>query len=522
MDVNSTSPTAVTKIDVMLVVLYLRLSDARNETTSFADREAKLREHADRRGWTVLRVEVENDVTRGSSKSASAFKRRRVLQPDGTYAMRVWRPGFQAVLEDLKAGRAQALLTEDLDRAMRDPRDLEDLIDVVERHKCSADSLSGSLRFTAGGTDSEITMARIMVSMANKSSRDTARRVAAARERKATAGEWGGGIRPFGFLADGVTIDPVEAAEIVKACEQVTADVPLRQIAADLRRRQIPTVKGTRWTAEALRDILMRPRNAGILVYRPEADRRREGTTKRYYTRENEVGRAPWEPIVPEDTWRAVVAKLTDPNRAMKPGPANRWLGSGIYLCVCGTAVEVLQGTKRPPAYRCRNTGSGDGGKHTVRRVAIVDEYVIKTVVHILSRPDAADLFDSPMPADVNLGELRSQLTVLRERKKSFATDYADGLIDREAMLAGTARITHRMEEIQGVLASHTDRSPWASLIGIDDVRAVWDELSLGMQRQIVRTLITVTILPMPSRGRVPFDPASIRIEWVATRGARK
>ena len=38
----------------------------------------------------------------------------------------------------------------------------EDLIDVMQARKAWADSISGSLRFTAGGTDSEITMARLI------------------------------------------------------------------------------------------------------------------------------------------------------------------------------------------------------------------------------------------------------------------------------------------------------------------------------------------------------------------------
>jgi DNA invertase Pin-like site-specific DNA recombinase len=90
------------------------------------------------------------------------------------------------------------VLAEDLDRACRDPRDLKDLIDACEQHRASARSLSGSLTLTDGGTDAEITMARMMVTMANKSSRDTSRRVPDARERLAGQ-SYQGGKRPFGY-----------------------------------------------------------------------------------------------------------------------------------------------------------------------------------------------------------------------------------------------------------------------------------------------------------------------------------
>ena len=70
--------------------------------------------------------------------------------------MRVYRPGFRSIIDDLDAGRANALLAEDLDRVLRDPRDAEDLIDCVQSTGANVDSLSGSLRLTNGGTDAEI------------------------------------------------------------------------------------------------------------------------------------------------------------------------------------------------------------------------------------------------------------------------------------------------------------------------------------------------------------------------------
>jgi site-specific DNA recombinase len=125
-------------------------------------------------------------------------------------------------VNDLAAGRTDALLCEDLDRAARDPRDLEDLIDACAAHGGHARSLSGSLTLTAGGRDDEITSARVMVAFANKSSRDNRRRVSAKRADLAEAGSYGGGRRPFGYRPDPdapkyrktLIQVPAEAAEI--------------------------------------------------------------------------------------------------------------------------------------------------------------------------------------------------------------------------------------------------------------------------------------------------------------------
>ena len=257
--------------------LYLRLSDLRNED-QLDGREAKLRARAAELGWQVDRVVVENDVIVNGDgtvrpRPASAFKREKMITPSGRIELRVNRPRFRQVLADITSGAANALLAEDLDRVCRDPRDLEDLIDACDQHHASARSLSGSLTFTDGGTDAEITMARMMVTMANKSSRDTARRVADSRERLAGK-SWHGGQRPFGYQYDPdapryhktLTIIPAEAEVITRAAEDILVrKVSLRALARDLRDRGVPTVTGAPWAASTLKDILVKPTVAGLV-----------------------------------------------------------------------------------------------------------------------------------------------------------------------------------------------------------------------------------------------------------------
>ncbi|HEX6682299.1 MAG TPA: hypothetical protein VF062_05865 [Candidatus Limnocylindrales bacterium] len=66
------------------------------------------------------------------------------------------------------------------------------MIDVVENspHQIVVESVTGSLHMEKGHDNFD---AEIRVLVANKSSRDTARRVAAARERQALNGQYGGG-----------------------------------------------------------------------------------------------------------------------------------------------------------------------------------------------------------------------------------------------------------------------------------------------------------------------------------------
>ena len=213
-------------------VLLARISDDRNgEERGVTDQVADGRKYARRLGWKIgpdaTHVLVENDT--------SAFKRKRIRLPDGRVELRTVRPKFRKVLDLLASGQADGLIAVDLDRTARDPRDLEDLIDVVEAKAphIPVESVSGSLKLA---NDADVTMARVLVAVANKSSRDTSRRVSRSRLRQASEGRFGGGARRYGHELDG-TIRSDEAEVLQKAAELVLSGVGLIGIVKDLNAR---------------------------------------------------------------------------------------------------------------------------------------------------------------------------------------------------------------------------------------------------------------------------------------------
>lgn len=486
--------------------IYLRFSDMRTDDLNddgkgkgLVEHERVLTEFLARLGWVRGQVIVENDMTGGKPKPASAYKRKKVTMPDGSTVLRVIRPGFRRLLDRLASGQSSGFVTVDLDRAMRDPRDLEDLIDIVHQRRANVRSMTGSLQFTDGGTDSEITLARVMVTMANKASRDTARRVSAARQRQARNGEYGGGPRPYGFEADGVTVIPAEAKAVLGMAEAVMVDIELRAIARDLNARGVVSARGGQWSARTVRDVLLRPRNAGLMVY---DDKEVEGIS------------APWEPIVPVDLWRSVMTRLKDPARVTTPGPAPRWLGSGIYSCgaevdgaPCGASLYVYE-TAGPAKYRCKMPAT-----HVVRILDKVDALVQRKVIARLSGKQALKLLDMPADKDgsVDIGALRAEAKTLRERKDNLAADYASGIIDRAQLAAGTRTIEVLLDKAQARLTGATEVSVVSSLpVGAsrEIVAEAWLDLSLGVKRAIIKKLVTVVVLPAGRGTR--FDPSCV------------
>ncbi|MGJ6965090.1 recombinase family protein [Streptosporangium sp. G11] len=474
-------------------VILCRISDARDEdTTGVDDQEQHGRRWADRHGWKVWKVVVENDV--------SAYKRRKIQLPDGTYGLRTVRPGLRDTIAWLSTGEADGLIAYDLDRATRDPRDLEDLIDAVEMRKPRPPvaSVTGSLQLD---NDAGITMARVMVAVANKASRDTSRRVANARLRMATNGEYGGGIRPFGFLKDGVTVEPTEAAEIVKATEALLAGASLRSAVRSLNAAGVWTSRGKEWSTVELRDVLKRARNAGLAVYKGEV-----------------VGKASWPAIVPEESWRAVVALLDDPGRKTTPGNRARWLGSGLYICGgCGeTVICSRSGGDRNPCYRCRPPRGEPRrpGNHVTRTAAPLDEFVEELVVERLSQPDAVELPLQDRGEDV--APLHVEAVTLRARLDELAMLHADGAIDARQLVTGSTRLRSQLEKVESRITAASQGSVFAGVVGTEDTRATWKGLDLGRKRAILDALMTVTILPA-RQGRAAdgsyFDPTSVKIE---------
>lgn len=519
---RTTAKRAVVENRHHRAIIYLRLSELhalqlqkdgtlRDLDAVFAEREQALRVLAARLGWEVVRVVVENDEHKtrdGKVRNASAFKRRKITLPDGSTVLRVFRPGFRKILDEFNAGRANALIAEDLDRAMRDPRDLEDFIDIAAEHKINARSESGSLTFTDGGTDSEVTMARIMVTVANKSSRDNQRRQRQSREGRARAGKFGGGPRPFGFEPDGITVRPAEAAIIAAFSERILRidgqtgkPTTLKQLARELRSGDVPTVTGTQWTAETLRDILLRERNAGILVYDGQ-----------------EVGDAPWEPIVSVDTFRAVVSLLTNPARNTARGAPPRWQGSGIYVCgKCdnGTRCKINGGRARSPRYICK------AHNHIARDAKSVDAMVDRVMIKRLARPDAVELIVTRTPG-VDLAALWAEAARIRDNLDSMAADRAVGAITREQMLAGSAAGKERLAVIEKALEASAEQSPLEDLINsptdpktVERVAELWHGAPLSVRRAAIQRVLRVEINPVAdaSAGMV-FDPHSVVITF--------
>ena len=470
--------------------LYLRLSDLRVED-DFEKRKTKLIAFANALEWTVFRVIVENDLMParrdGKVRMASAFKRKRIKTPSGRVELRVVRPGFREVLEDITTGRANALVAEDLDRIVRDPRDLEDLLDACEMTGASARSISGSLTLTSGGTEAEKSMARVMVAMANKVSADTARRVSAAPS--------GIGASP---TREACARSATSASKDTEAHRRTLLEVPdeaavIKRIAADildrgytlkavlrwLRDENVPTANGGQWNSRTLKQIVTKPTVAGLHAYR------------------GQLKHAPWPAILERDVWQRLRERLAA-NAA--PGGAStsnepRYLLTGIAKCgVCGDGTTV------------KSNGSGalrparGGPVHRAARLRVLDQGGAPAPEHGAGRcadrgasgrvpgPLRQGTLRPPVRKGINVSALRREAARLRERKTAQIKIHAIGKLDDDELTTGLRKIRDRLSVVEAQIHASTEADP------IPEFRdrpagVVWKSLPLPRKRAIIRLL---------------------------------
>lgn len=499
------SPTVKSAIDVAAggrtrAVIYVRISQDRTGAGLGVDRQREDCEAlAERMGWEVLEVYVDNDVSAFSGKLRKDYRR---------------------MLADLDEGKATIVIVWHTDRLTRSIVELEEYIELSDRRGIATHTVQAGTVDLA--TPSGRMTARILGAVARQESEHKGERVARARRQKALKGEWMGGIRPYGWgvptgekrkktdrkTGEEVEVDeldmmkavPEEAEALRYWTDEILSGGSIRSLVKWCADKGITTTRGNVVTHQDMRDMLLRPRNAGIAIYRGE-----------------EVGKGKWEPIVDEAKYRAVCAILKDPSRVLNRGAQPKWLGSLLYLCGrdCGEGMTVTQsGGRQYPSYRCP-TGHGGG-----RRAEIVDEHVEDVVVERLSRDDAHDLL-LPGPEDVDVAGLQAESEEIRRRMTDLAAMFGAGQIGMEAFTTGTDTARGQLEGVTQQLARAATRDPLVDLVGAKDVRKVWKALDLERKRNVLRALVTVTLLT-PRQGRMPdggyFDYDAVQFDW--KRGA--
>jgi DNA invertase Pin-like site-specific DNA recombinase len=313
--------------------LYCRISQKEEGVDKTANQEAALRQLGAANGYVVAGVFTDDDIS--------------------AYRGKLDRPAWTRMLSGLKNKDFDVVMAVAPDRFTRGAAAELEALQML----CVE---AGAVIHTksAGVQDPATPMVRAMLQIQDIFGGlevDVKRQKQADRnEAELSAGMPLWGTRPFGFAADPdspmgrngqrtqrwTVLEPTEAEAVRKAYDRILNGSTLYRIAVEWNEAGLKTTdagrkthrkdgrvftSSGRWTTNTVRQVLTRPRNAGLLERKGSEPMKSDKLSQ----------------IVSEDQWRAMLALLAQPERKPKRGPQLRHLLSGLMSCQCGATMTA-------------------------------------------------------------------------------------------------------------------------------------------------------------------------------------
>lgn len=340
------------------VIIYVRLSRDSDASTSVASQIAACEAYAAQRGWRVLFIADDVDVS-GASRLENRKGMARVL----------------AALND-----ADYVIAAKLDRYARSVLEFSRLLRATDDCEAALITADGALN-----PDTSRFMVNLLSSFAEYERDVIKARITASKKHLRTVGRWLGGAAPYGYKLikrDGGTyldIDP-EAAAILRDCaEKLTKhggsmtglmhDLNARGVlspADHARKRDGRKTRGAKWSTTTLRDVLMTPAARGWLCQAAPGKPRGALNLVPVLDAKGEPHRVGPE-LLDAETWTTVREALD--RRAVGRGKTRTGKALLLHVAACSECSGPMYHQKRIvkgadySTYVCKN-GVGKTGIH--------------------------------------------------------------------------------------------------------------------------------------------------------------
>ncbi|MFD8072195.1 recombinase family protein [Streptomyces sp. NPDC059718] len=493
---------------VRRVGIYIRISDDREGGGLGVKRqEDDCRLLAASLGWSVVEVYDDNDM--------SATNRRKK------------RRGYHRMLADMQSGHIDAVLAWHPDRLYRQPRELEDLMDLLDNP-----DLDVELRTVRAGnidlsTPDGRMLARIQVAVAKREVEHRQERILRKVQELVEAGKiHNSGHRPFGYTRffDGTgnrrkiigeVLNETEAKHVESWADRALEGESLYSLVVSAIDSGIKTSTGGDWSYNGMKALLISGRIAGLKEHKGEV-----------------VGKAVWPAIISEEKHKALRALLRDRSAqakergAQRTTTAKKYPLSGLIRCTCQVPHTVgvpcdckEQGREhhkmatRPRSdspisvYTCPKDGGGCGGR-TIQ-IPDLEKAMERLLFAQLEEVEAAvgQDPDDPRPA------LEEKLKNMEARRAALEEELDEGDRPIREITEALTRIKGRMAKIQRDLAEYSVKANVLE-ISADDLRAAWADYSVPRKQAVYRGLIREIIIHPATRPYNVFNPDRIEVIW--------
>ncbi|OAP24491.1 MULTISPECIES: recombinase family protein [Amycolatopsis] len=437
---------------------------------------------------------------------------------------KVRRPGWERVMKRVAARACDGVVVWNTDRGWRQSPDLEALFKLVEEFD-SFTVASSHGRYDLSDYNDRYQL-RQEVAHNQRNSDEASQRITRRFDTLRRKGIPHLQGRSFGFPGLDRTVPKEEAldedgndtreqvpAELVEreraalrsGTEAILAKVTQETVAEEWNAGGLRTVTGGLFSPAQVRDVLLRPRNAGLIEHDGEI-----------------VGRMRGEPIVDPDDFTRLRTLFAGRTRGRQPG--NTYVGSGIATCPkCGKKLsarphvgEYPDGTRRRQ-YNCTKARGGCG-KVAADMRAVDREIRALVIARLSDKNHAAAIKAARALVSDRLAAVESEIRECEERQEAIAAKWGAKKMTEKAydkanepLLKDLARLYAEREELTG----GNPEGPTEAM-SPEEVAAKWDAADVGERRAMLGDALgrdTLCVYPSACKGFRTFDPKRVRIK---------
>jgi len=463
--------TAVRSVDVRAGI-YARISSDRDGDQLGVTRQIEdCRREAERRGFVVEDVYVDDDISAWSGRQ---------------------RPEFERMVDDLRTRRIGAVLVWHLDRLTRHPRELEAFMDLCEELHVELGCVTGDVDLSSH--IGRLT-ARMLGGLARYESDHKSERIRRKHEEIAADGRVsGGGSRPYGYEADKVTVRAAEAAIIRECAKRLLSGEPVLSITRDLNERGVTSASGGAWSPQSLRRMLASPRISGQRIHHGEI-----------------VAKAVWPAVISARDGAKIRALLANPERRTNKA-ARRYLLGGLLVCShCGERLVARPRSGGQRRYACARGPGFSGCGKTYITADDVELFVTEAVLHRLDSAALQRTLERKQRKQPDAQRWLSEMEQAQAQLVELAAAYGNRELSMDELRAARKPIEQRLTNARKQLTKVSRSSVIDRYIGNGaGLRAEWDSLDLSQQHAVVAAVIDSVLVGPARRGYNRFDESRL------------
>lgn len=431
------------------------------------------------------------------------------------------RPGFQAMMEDMRSGLLRKVVVYKLDRISRSILDFSSMMEVFGRHH--VEFVSTTEKFDTSSPMGRA-MLNICVVFAQLERETIQRRVADAYFSRSQRSFYMGGRIPYGYRLVPIRIGTVETSRYEPVPEEAHL---VRLIYEQYARPECSygdiirffqangiTKNGKPWVRARLGDILHNPiyvradleiyrfyQSRGVVIANPPEDfigvngcyyyRDRENTQrKQSHLEGNHLVLAPHEGLVPSELWlRCWAKRRSSGTERPRQKASHTWLAGKIKCGLCGYALVDKRGRLLCSHRAETHTCPGPGPVNTAETENLIRQELLEKLAEefpVLSPP----AYDKARREDeLCLAKTEQELSDLTARL-ACADDVMYQYLSKEIR-----RLDQQKQSILRQADAHKRKNSGNSTADIQSHLSGWNALSFDEKRRVLDLLVQTVLI---------------------------